>query len=119
MEKIEQLFNTIQNELLTINGSMDYYEITEAIITLSNEVHNYNDSDTESLWWIGEGGYCDLVDMITGAYWHYSEWHAGQSSQGYLALSTLGQIYTPNMETVDGDNSVYIELNTLAATDGQ
>ena len=45
----------------------------------------------------------EQTDLI-GAYWHYSEWHSGQYSKGYAALSALGQVYSPNMDhaPVDG-----------------
>ena len=56
-----------------------------------------------------------LMDLIVGAYWHYTEWHSGQWSKGYAALSALGRIYSPNMETVDPDNMAYQGLNRLAA----
>jgi hypothetical protein len=55
-----------------------------------------------------------LDDLIVGAYWHYSEWHGGQSSKSYVALCALGQVFTPGMSRADEDNEAYQALNSLA-----
>lgn len=112
MNKIERLYNIAHHNIGTINGTMDYNRITDTLITLANVLC---DSDTdESIWYIGEGGYFSLDDLIVGAYWHYVEWHSGQSSKGYAAISALGQVYQPNMGSPDGENIVYQLLNELA-----
>jgi hypothetical protein len=69
---------------------------------------------------IGEFNEACLADLIIGAYWHYSERHAGMYSNGYAALSALGRIYWPNMETgpetETGEHSAYTMLNELVET---
>jgi len=96
---------------------MDYNRITDTLITLANVIC---DSETdESTWWIGESGYFDLADLIAGAYWHYLEWHGGQSSKGYAALSALGQVFQPNMEMPDDENLAYQLLNELAESENK
>jgi len=113
MNHINALFNVVDHNLATINGTMDYDRITDALIALANAVHN-DDELSEDIWYIGEFGEFCLADLITGAYWHYTEWHGGQWSKGYAALSALGQVFNPGMSSVEDDNSAYILLNDLA-----
>jgi hypothetical protein len=117
MNTIEKLYNIAHHNIGTINGTMDYNRITDTLIKLANVLA---DSDTdESTWWIGEGGYFSLSDLIVGAYWHYTEWHGGQSSKGYAALSALGQVFNPGMEMPDDENLAYQLLNELAESDNK
>jgi hypothetical protein len=117
MNAIERLYNIAHNNIGTINGTMDYNRITDTLITLANVIC---DSETEeNIWWIGEGGYFSLSDLIVGAYWHYTEWHGGQSSKGYAALSALGQVFQPNMAMPDDENLAYQLLNQLAESDNK
>lgn len=109
---IERLFNVIDKSLFFITGTLDYERITDALIVLSNEL--INTETDESIWYLGECGNCMLGDLIEGAYWHFTEWHSGQFSKGYAALSALGQIFDPGMSCSDEDNTCYQSLNELA-----
>ena len=119
LQAIEQLANEIDSMLHTTAPikPMDYQEITQAFITLANQVHAY-EGEGEDMWYLGEHNTAPLIDLITGAYWHFTEWHAGQDSLSYAALSALGQVYSPNMATLDEDNyaekGTYDELDTMA-----
>ena len=114
---IERLYNVAYASIFTFTGKLSYDRVTDCLIKLSNEIM---ETDTgESLWWgIGESDEAGLDGLIIGAYWHYSEWHAGMYSNGYAALSALGRIYWPNMETgpetETGEHSAYTMLNELA-----
>jgi hypothetical protein len=110
VNKTKALFNVVNHNLATINGTMGYDRITDTIIGLANAVHN----DPEPDWYIGEGGEFCLDDLIIGAYWHFTEWHAGQYSKGYAALCALGQVFNPGMSTVEDENAAYTLLNDLA-----
>ena len=110
---IERYYRVIDNSLFMITGKLDYDRITDAIIALSNAVHDY-DGDTESIRYIGEHGMCCLSDLIVGAYWHYTEWHAGQWSKGYAALSALGRVFNPGMTCPETGNEAYLALNHMA-----
>ena len=112
MKQIIRLHRIIEANLCTFKGSLDYDRVTDAIIALTDAINN---ESGEIDWYLGEHGYVDLIELITGAYWHYTEWHGGQYSKGYLALSKLGSIFEPNMEPVDTDNLAYILLDELAA----
>jgi len=111
ISSIKRLHGLITKELFYIDGTLCYDRITEAFTTLANAVHTY-DGDNDDLWYMSDD--YPLDDIITGAYWHFSEWHNGQWSTGYAALSALGSVYTPNMERVDTDNIAYIALNDMA-----
>ena len=93
----------------------DYDRVTDAIISLSNAVHDY-DGDTMDVWDIGEGGQSTVSELIVGAYWHYTEWHSGQWSKGYAALSALGQVFNPGMTMPETENEAYLALNDKAAS---
>lgn len=94
-----------------------YNRLTEAITLLSRIVHDYP-GESDAIWSIGEFGSCTVDSLIVGAYWHYSEWHAGQNSESYRALSCLGQVYRPGMasgpEPDSTENDVYRALDSLA-----
>ena len=111
MNHINALFKVVDHNLATINGTMDYDRITDTLIALANSVHN---TDDEIDWEIGEFGMFCLSDLIVGAYWHFTEWHAGQTSKSYAALCALGQVFNPGMSDVEEDNEAYILLNELA-----
>lgn len=113
---IERLFNVVNRSLFTINGKLDYDRLTDAITRLANVIKDtYTD---ENVWYIGEGGETTLDGLIVGAFWHYTEWHGGQNSKGYAALSALGEIFNPGMssgpETDSSESSTYESLEYLA-----
>lgn len=106
-------FNIIDTALFSINGKLSYNDTTQAIIELAVMLAEYQ-GDTEDWLYIGECGIAAMDDLITGAYWHYSEWYGGGLDNGYKALCALGQIYWPNLETVDTKNPAYMALNDAA-----
>ena len=113
---ITRLFTLVHNNHELVTGNLDYPRVTDAITRLA-AVLAETETD-ETTWYIGEGGGFDLADLIEAAYWHYSEWHGGQSSPGYAALSALGLIYGPGMsdgpEPESGAESAYHGLNNMA-----
>jgi hypothetical protein len=89
LNDIQRYYDVINSSLFMTTGKLDYERITDAIIALANAVHSYDPDDKFELyevWDIGEGGESTVSELIVGAYWHYSEWHAGQWSKGYAAL---------------------------------
>lgn len=91
MKRISRLYNRImQSEVFLLNGKP--IDLPQAIIALTNAVHSY---DGEIDWYLGEGTEAPLGDLIVGAYWALTEWHAGQSSDSYAALCALGQVFSP------------------------
>lgn len=119
LSSIKRLFHVIDKSLFMTTGKLDYARITEATIALANAVHEYS-GENDDLWNIGEhgrglqSGACCLSDYIVGAYWHYTEWHAGMSSNSYAALCALGLVFNPGMTSVESDNEAYIALHVLA-----
>lgn len=113
MKNIERLFKVVDNSLFTINGKLSYDRLQDALIILANTVHSY-EGDTEQIWYIGEYSSCCLSDLITGAYWHFTDWHGGQDSKSYATLCALGQVFNPGMEVSEIDNMAYQMLNQLA-----
>jgi hypothetical protein len=111
MKTIQALLNVASRNLGTTAGTMDYDRITQTITTLANLLAATE--TTEETWWL-ESPCFSLDDLIVGAYWHYTEWHAGQASPEYAALSALGQIFNPNMSMPEPDNEAYQLLNALA-----
>ena len=115
ISNIKKLYDLIEKSVFTTTGTLDYDQVTDAIISLANAVHGYP-GDNDDLWYM-EGQYTCLADFIPGAYWHYSEWHAGQWSNGYEALSALGSVFSPGMSSLDDDSpetGTYVALNTMA-----
>ena len=115
---IELLYGVAYKSLFRIDGKLSYDRIAEALIRLC-EVLKATDND-EFIWdGIGEFNECTLGDLIVGAYWHYTEWHAGQWSLGYRALSALGGIFSPGLSSIEdekdgGSYGAYEQLNKMA-----
>ena len=108
---IQRLHNVIVSTVFTYNGNLSYDRVTDAIILLCDVISN-TDTD-EFVWYIGESGECVLMDLVVGAYWHYAEYHSGQNSKGYRALSALGGIYSPNMEAGPEPESCEVDMCNL------
>lgn len=115
IEHITALTNKINECIFTIERDLDYIEITEKLIELANTLMQ-TETD-ESVWYIGDDT-CSLDSLIVGAYWHYTEWHGGQSSPTYVALCALGQVYSPGMtsgpEPDSAEEYAYQMLGELA-----
>ena len=118
LSSIKRLYRTIDASVFCTTGRLDYDRVTDAVIKLANAVHDFPMSDDGyEIWDIGEFGACNLADFIAGAYWHYTEWHSGQWSKGYAALSALGQVFSPGMSSLDEDSpefDAYFMLETMA-----
>ena len=112
MNRIDALRKVVTHNLCNINGAMDYFRLTQAITKLANTIASSETS--EDIWWLGEGDYISLDDLIVGAYWHYVEWHEGMCTASYGALCALGEVFQPNMSDVETDNEAYILLNEMA-----
>ena len=71
-------------------------DLPRALSLLARAVHTHETD--ESIWSsLGEHTEAPLGDLIVGAYWAMTDWHAGQSSPEYAALCALGQVYSPGM----------------------
>lgn len=109
-EQTTQAFDKImQSSIFRTDG--EDIDLSEALIELANSII-HNEPESEGDWlYMGEGLECSCPDLITGAYWALTEWHGGQSSIEYQALSILGTIYNPNMasgpESDSGEQIAY------------
>ena len=113
LRRITRLLGVIDASLFMITGTLDYDRIVEAVTRLANAVHEYS-GDSDDIWYIGEHGSACIADFIPGAYWHFTEWHAGQSSPSYAALSALGTVFSPGMSCSEPDDITYTSLQTMA-----
>lgn len=112
IKNISSLFDVINNSLFRTTGTLDYGRVTDAIIALSNAIAAF-EGETESIWYIGECGDCTLDDLLFGAFWHYTEYHSGQGSKEYAALSALGYLVNSGMSCGDDENVAYQMLNEM------
>ena len=113
LRNIERLYRVIDRSLFYTDGNLDYARLTDAFISLSNAIMA-DDSDTETIWSIGEYSSVSLDNLIVGAYWHFTEWHDGQASTSYAALCALGEVFQPGMSSVEPDDLTYEQLNAIA-----
>ncbi len=117
--KIRKLHSVIESNLFHRNPEprLSYSRLTHAIDLLSRIVHDYP-GESDCIWAIGEFSGCSVDSLIVGAYWHFTEWHSGQSSDGYRALSNLGDVFSPGMtsgpEPDTTENDVYLALDAIA-----
>lgn len=96
MKTIEEIYNSILgSDLFRLDGEkIDC--LSTRIIALCNAINAF-EGETEEWIYLGESGGCYLCDFIAGAYWSFSEWHAGQNSIEYAALCALGSLFSPGM----------------------
>jgi len=117
IRNVTRLYNVIHRSLFTINGRLSYDRLTDGIIKLAEMVQE-TETGEFTLTDIGEYTECCLSELIVGAFRHYSQWHGGQTSKGYKALSELSGIYSPGMESEpepeSGEYSGFYMLNILA-----
>lgn len=71
-------------------------DLPAALIELANAVYDEPADDDSWLYW-GENAEFTVVSLLIGAYWALTEWHGGQDSPEYAALSALGDVFTPGM----------------------
>lgn len=116
IKNIKRVFKVIKNNLFTVNATLSYDRVNDAILLLCDLINSYDD-DTEDLWYLGETDIM-LADLVVGAYWHYYEWHGGQYSKSYQCLCALGNIFSPGCSEIDQDNfgeyETYLALEQLA-----
>lgn len=119
--KIRALHRAIEANLFHRNPEprLSYTRLTHAIDLLARLVSDCPKSDDGyEIWNIGEHSGCTVDCLIVGAYWHYTEWHSGQSSIEYRTLSNLGDVFSPGMtrgpEPDSSENDVYRALDSIA-----
>lgn len=112
-ETIVAAYNAImESEVFRLDGPD--IDLPAALITLAKAVKS---EETDEFIWSGLGEHTEapLGDLIAGAYWSLSEWHAGQSSTSYAALCALGAIFSPGCasgpEEESGEASAYEMCN--------
>lgn len=118
LEQIEALYRDIEKSIFTIQPVYTYAELHEKFIELANGINAY-DGETEDWVYLGEGNHACLDDVVIGAFWHYTEWHAGQDSIQYAAYCALSEVFEPNMscpptESDDDGYETYTMLNEMA-----
>jgi len=84
--------------------------LPEAFANLAGKIQDEDDID-----WDHNESDIDLSSLIAGAFWFYSDYHAGQSSPEYAALSMLSLIYSPSPiasgpEPDSSESTVYAAL---------
>lgn len=115
-KNIERLYNVAYRSIFTTTAGLNYDRVTDCLIKLAETLAETETDET--VWYIGEHNESALCGLIIGAFWHYTEFHKGQNSKEYVALSSLGRIYSPGMEAGPeqgtGEYSAYCMLNELA-----
>lgn len=92
--QIEIAFDTIlQSAVFRTDGPK--IDLIRALIHLAQAVRATETE--EDVWSIGEFTEASLDNLLVGAYWALSEWHAGQWSPSYAALCAIGDIFSPGM----------------------
>ena len=117
IETITAKYNLIRDMLFLREPKtvLTYTEICQTYIDLCDAL---TETETdESVWYIGESSEAALDDILIGGFWHFTEWHAGQSSLSYAALCAIGGIYSPGMESApesDGGLYTFEQLGAMA-----
>ncbi len=96
----------LESDVFRLSGPA--IDLPEALLALAVAVRDHETDETT--WSLGEFTEAPLGDLIVAAYWTLSEWHAGQSSVEYQALSALGQIYNPGCSCKQDEDSPAAEM---------
>lgn len=92
MKTTQEIYEEIMaSEVFRLNGPKIL--LPEKLIELAEAIK----SEEETNWNMGEFTEAPLSELIIGAYWALTEWHAGQWSESYAALCALGGIFSPGM----------------------
>lgn len=86
------------SEVFRLNGPK--IALPEKLIELAQAIQAENETD----WNMGEFTEAPLSELVVGAYWALTEWHAGQWSESYAALCALGEIFQPGMSTAPDED---------------
>jgi len=87
----------MRSDVFTRNGPS--IDLPRALRLLGRALHKHE--LPEHIWGsLGEFSDASLGDLVVGAYWSCSEWHGGQNSDTYAALSSLGEVFSPGMTGV-------------------
>lgn len=117
LKNIQRLYSVAYNTIATINGRLSYERVTDCLIKLADMVAE-KETPEFFLQETGEFKEFALDSLLIGAYWHYEQWHGGQSSKGYRALCAIGRIYSPGMESGPeqgtGERIAFEQLHKLA-----
>jgi hypothetical protein len=123
LKQIEALSDEIQQSIFIEALMFNYGQLSKKFIELAIMVANFNGND-EDWYYIGGDEGVHLCDLVTGAFWHYTEYHQGYDSESFAALGALGNIFKPGMWCApdEYDNSsesvCYEAMNTLAKNIG-
>ena len=104
---VVRLHRMIERTLFYVDPPLSYSRTLQALRFLVGAIQA---TDDDSLWYIGEGGSCDLGSLIVGAYWFCVENHGGQNSQEYLTLCRLGEVFSPGCTSGPEPDSTEIDV---------
>jgi hypothetical protein len=116
ISSLERLRYLLDCNINRYTGKLSYPRVIKALEALGNAIAQY-EGDNDDWRYLGD---CEIsIDaFIVGGYWHLTEWHGGQASDSYRAMCSLGQVYSPGMESgvepesMEGD--VYRLLDEMA-----
>jgi hypothetical protein len=85
----EEAYDVIANSSIFRTDGAEI-DLSAALLNLCEAIS----AEEETNWTLGEHS-VPLDAVIIGAYWTLAEWHGGQTTDEYAALSQLGRIYQP------------------------
>ncbi|MBT60404.1 MAG: hypothetical protein CMA63_02480 [Euryarchaeota archaeon] len=103
-----ELYEKIQSAIF---AERDYERATKLITLMADQLREH---ETADVWWIGEHTEFTLAELVVGAFWHFTEWHGGQHSLEYRALSSLSLIFNPGMATGPEEGGELYAFESLA-----
>ena len=91
--ELEKLYSKIN----TAGEKQDYPMVVQLIRLLAYNIRQ-NETETVGTWYIGEDDTAtdfNFLDLLIGSYWFFADYHGGQASIEYQALSQLSLIFKP------------------------
>jgi hypothetical protein len=106
MSLVTRVADYINSTLFTIEPKLTADRLPRAFRLLVKLIELQDETD----WSYGGESYASLDSLIVGAYWYFSENYAGQASEEYETLCTLGRIFSPGMTSGPEEESSELDV---------
>jgi hypothetical protein len=115
-KRLNRIHGIIERSLFYQNPPLEYRKVMRAIELAAKLIEEY-EWDSERLWYIGESGSAAMSDLLTGAYWFFSEHYSGMWSDEYRTMCVIGQVFKPGCSSLEPDSpeaDVYAALEDIS-----
>ena len=104
LSKLERYSGVVERSLFRLGNTLSYERTIDAIIKLSKCVKEASEEHKDKIF--NSDSY-SIEQFLVGAYHFFCDYHGGQFSKEYEALSCISFVYNPGMSGIDQDSLEY------------